>query len=80
VRPYVAGSATTPKNGRHSSNRYYAELDNKPEALRPLVEAIQRGHVTLLYSAHDTAHNNAMALKLYLEEHLLAQQQESCQR
>jgi uncharacterized protein YeaO (DUF488 family) len=69
-----------PKKWEAFQHRYYAELDNQPAAWRPLVEAIQRGHVTLLYSAHDTAHNNAMALKLYLEEHVLAQQQESYQR
>jgi hypothetical protein len=28
------------------------------------------GKITLLYSAHDTEHNNAMALKSYLEERL----------
>lgn len=54
--------------------RYFAELDSKPEALQPLVEAAQRGHVTLLYSARTEAHNNAVALKRYLEERLFDQQ------
>jgi len=27
-------------------------------------------NVTLLYSARDTEHNNALALKVYLEKHL----------
>jgi uncharacterized protein YeaO (DUF488 family) len=29
----------------------------------------------LLYSARDTVHNNAVVLRLYLEEHLLDKQQ-----
>jgi uncharacterized protein YeaO (DUF488 family) len=54
--------------------RYFAELDSKPEALQPLVEATRRGHVTLLYSACTEVHNNAVALKRYLEERLFDQQ------
>jgi len=49
---------------------YFAELDDKPEAWQPLVEAARRGPVTLLYSARAIAHNNAVALKQYLEAHL----------
>jgi uncharacterized protein YeaO (DUF488 family) len=52
-------------------HRYVAELRDKPEALQPLVEAAQRGNVTLLYSARDTVHNNAVVLRLYLEEYLV---------
>lgn len=47
--------------------RYFAELDAKPEAWRPLLEAARRGPVTLLYSARDTEHNNAVALRDYLQ-------------
>jgi len=36
--------------------------------LQPLREAARRGSVTLLYSARDTEHNNAVALKQYLEK------------
>ena len=50
--------------------RYAAELDRHPEAWQPVLEAAQRGGVTLLYSAHDTEHNNAVVLKVYLEQHL----------
>jgi uncharacterized protein YeaO (DUF488 family) len=46
--------------------RYFAELDSKPEAWRPIVEAARHGNVTLLYSARDTEHNNAIALIRYL--------------
>jgi uncharacterized protein YeaO (DUF488 family) len=46
--------------------RYRAELDAHPNAWRPLVDAARRGSITLLYSTHDVAHNNAVALKDYL--------------
>jgi uncharacterized protein YeaO (DUF488 family) len=47
--------------------RYFAELDGKAEALRPLVTAARRGKVTLLFGARDNERNNAVALKAYLE-------------
>jgi uncharacterized protein YeaO (DUF488 family) len=50
--------------------RYFSELDAKPEAWRPLLEACKAGTVTLVYSARETEHNNAVALKTYLEKHL----------
>jgi uncharacterized protein YeaO (DUF488 family) len=50
--------------------RYWAELDDNPNTWEPILEAIERGDVTLLYSAHDTEHNNALVLKSFLEEHL----------
>ena len=46
--------------------RYARELNSRPEAWRPLVSAARRGPVTLVYSSHDTEHNNAVALKEYL--------------
>jgi uncharacterized protein YeaO (DUF488 family) len=56
-----------PAKWKAFQRRYFAELDGKPETLQPLLQAVQRGHVTLLYSARDTVHNNATALKRYLE-------------
>ena len=50
--------------------RYGSELDRNPEAWQPIVGAVHRGNVTLLYSARDLEHNNAVALKRYLEQHL----------
>jgi uncharacterized protein YeaO (DUF488 family) len=47
--------------------RYLAELDANPDAWQPLLDAARKGNVTLLYSAHDTEHNSALALKEYLE-------------
>lgn len=46
--------------------KYFAELDTRPEALEPLRKALKHGRVTLLFSSHDEAHNNALALKTYL--------------
>jgi uncharacterized protein YeaO (DUF488 family) len=48
--------------------RYFAELDDKPEALQPLRSAAEEGDVTLIYGARDTEHNNAVALLKYLEK------------
>lgn len=50
--------------------RYFQELAKKPDAWQGLLNCARRGHVTLVYSAHDTAHNNAMALKEFLEHKL----------
>ncbi len=47
--------------------RYFRELDAHPEAWRPIVSAARRGTVTLIYSSHDTGHNNAVALQEYLQ-------------
>jgi uncharacterized protein YeaO (DUF488 family) len=47
--------------------RYFRELDSHPEAWQPILTAA-RGHaVTLVYSSRDEEHNNAVALKEYLQ-------------
>jgi uncharacterized protein YeaO (DUF488 family) len=46
--------------------RYFAELNRHRDALQPILDAEAHGNVTLLYSAHDTEHNNALALKDHL--------------
>lgn len=58
-----------PKKWDEFRQRYSAELDLKHEAWMPLIEAAQKGAVTLLYSAHDDEHNNAVALADYLKRH-----------
>jgi uncharacterized protein YeaO (DUF488 family) len=50
--------------------RYFAELDANPGSWQPLIQAAQSADITLLYSARDTEHNNAEALKQYLEARL----------
>jgi uncharacterized protein YeaO (DUF488 family) len=50
--------------------RYFAELDANPKAWQPLVQAARRGSVELLYSSRNTEHNNAVALRDYLQSKL----------
>ena len=50
--------------------KYFAELNEEPQSWQPILRAAQRGTVTLLYSARDTEHNNAVALKEYLDTKL----------
>lgn len=50
--------------------RYFAELDAHRDALQPLLDAAREGKVTLVSSSHDQEHNNAVALKEYLESEL----------
>ena len=47
--------------------RYFRELQKNPEAVAQLNEIIRNGPVTLLFAAKDQEHNNAVALKEYLE-------------
>ena len=56
-----------PARWQEFCQRYAAELDARPDAWAPIVQADRSGTVTLVYSSHDTEHNNAVALKAYLE-------------
>jgi len=47
--------------------RYFRELEKHPTAWTPLLARARRGQVTLIFSAHDTQDNNAIALKQFLE-------------
>jgi uncharacterized protein YeaO (DUF488 family) len=62
--------AHTPARWDEFRRRYAAELDGRPEGWRLLLRAARQGTVTLLYSARDPRHNNALALKGYLEKRL----------
>jgi len=46
--------------------RYAAELRQQPEAWEQLRERARHGVVTLVYSAHDEAVNNAVAMRGFL--------------
>ena len=59
-----------PKKWVEFQRRYRAELRRHEEDLEPILQAARRGTVTLLYSSHDTEHNNAVALMDYLESEL----------
>lgn len=46
--------------------RYFDELDEMPETLAVIQDKLRKGNVTLVYSARDEAHNQAVALREYL--------------
>ena len=64
--PHFAGGSRTATKVEEFQKRYFAELDSHPEACEPIRSAARHGLVTLVYSSHDTEHNNAVALKKYL--------------
>ncbi|WP_350016264.1 DUF488 domain-containing protein [Rhodanobacter sp. IGA1.0] len=51
-------------------HRYASELDKLAEHWQPLAQRASRHKLTLLYGARDEEHNNAVALKAYLENWL----------
>ncbi|HMD54256.1 MAG TPA: DUF488 family protein [Phycisphaerae bacterium] len=57
-----------PEKWSEFQRRYHAELDKKPETWQPLVQAAKTGAVTLVFGARDVEHNNAVALKAYLDK------------
>lgn len=48
-------------------DRYFRELNEQPEAIERLLATCREKSVTLVFGAKDTCHNNAVALKAYLE-------------
>ena len=56
-----------PKKWSEFRRRYFRELTANTAALEPIIEAGRHGPVTLVYSSHDLEHNNAVALKDYVE-------------
>ncbi len=46
--------------------RYFDELDEMPETLAVIQDKLRKDDVTLVYSARDEAHNQAVALREYL--------------
>jgi len=48
--------------------RYFAELEEHPESVEELRRRAGNGRVTLVFGARDEEHNNAAALKEYLEK------------
>jgi uncharacterized protein YeaO (DUF488 family) len=47
-------------------SRYRTELDANAAAVQQLRDLAAKGKITLLFGAHDTEHNNAVALLEYL--------------
>jgi len=56
-----------PSRWSEFTRRYSEELDSKKAAIAALVGAVRGGRVTLLFGARDQHHNNAMALRTYLD-------------
>lgn len=53
-------------------DRYWQELDGNQEAWLPMLDAARERDITLIYGAKDKEHNNAVALKAYLEKRLIS--------
>jgi uncharacterized protein YeaO (DUF488 family) len=47
--------------------KYFAELDANPEKMEELIDYVQSGTVTFVYSSKEEFLNNAIALKEYIE-------------
>jgi uncharacterized protein YeaO (DUF488 family) len=56
-----------PKKWSEFRRRYFHELGVHAEVLDPILKLARRRRVTLVYSSHDMEHNNAVALKGYLQ-------------
>lgn len=70
----IAPSDTLRKNYHHNvekfdefKKRYFEELDKKREIIDEIIKLSINDNVTLLYAAKDELHNNAIALKEYIE-------------
>lgn len=59
-----------PEKWNEFRRRYFRELEKTPEAWEPLLNAARQGTITLVFSARDIEHNNAVALKEFLEAKL----------
>lgn len=50
---------------------HFAELDHQPDVCARIRRAARRGRVTLVYAARGALHNNAAALKEYLNARMI---------
>lgn len=60
--------AHDPEKWPDFKKRYFKELAANDEPVRRLKAIIKKRHTTLLYAAKDPDHNNAVALKTFLEK------------
>jgi uncharacterized protein YeaO (DUF488 family) len=56
-----------PDKWEEFKSRYFRELQDHRDALDDLLGRVRAGTVTLVFAARDEKHNNAVALKEYLE-------------
>ena len=59
-----------PKKWAEFQHRYQAEIEEHEAALAAILQSARHGTITLLYSSHDTEHNNAVVLRDYLKRKL----------
>lgn len=59
-----------PAKWKEFCRRYDAELEGAIESWRPLLDRAGDQDITLLFSAHDTERNNAVALRSFLKRRL----------
>jgi uncharacterized protein YeaO (DUF488 family) len=59
-----------PAKWNEFQRRYRAELKQKPHLWKELMDAARKGTLTLVFSSHDTEHNNAVVLKQFVESHM----------
>lgn len=57
-----------PEQWEHFKSKYLKEYDKNPNIFYQLKKLAKSHHVTFVYAAHDTEHNNAVALKEYIEK------------
>jgi uncharacterized protein YeaO (DUF488 family) len=57
-----------PQKWEEFKKRYFQELKGKSEAVKELFRMANSGRITFVYGAKDRQHNNAIALKEYLEK------------
>jgi uncharacterized protein YeaO (DUF488 family) len=62
--------AHEPAKWAEFQQRYFTELRENPAAWRPLLSAARADDITLIFGARDAEHNNAVALKAFLDKHL----------
>ncbi len=56
-----------PEKWNEFKQRYWKELQKKSDIISKLAEEIKESHVTFVFAAKDEQHNNAVALKEYVE-------------
>lgn len=63
--------AHDPDKWNQFKRRYFHELESRPESVDQLIASAKGRPLALLYGAKDTEHNQAVALKEYLEHRVL---------
>lgn len=59
-----------PARWEEFQRRYFDELRRKRDPVRRLLDRMRRGRVTLVFGARDSDHNQAVALRTFLEKQI----------